>query len=88
MTDVEKQARKRLNLDDEALLSPGDMHGKGTLMITDGQEQGARDRTDDLENEVITKATDKNKRQKGDSANSSASNSVSAGSLEGYRREQ
>jgi hypothetical protein len=36
MTDVEKNARKRINFNDAALLQPDNIGEKGTLMITNG----------------------------------------------------
>jgi hypothetical protein len=85
MEEVERNAKKRLNLD--GMLAPDDDNiDKDTLMITDGTEGGARGEEEVADGRELVK---ENKRQKSDSHNSNSyTNSVSAGSLEGCRREQ
>jgi hypothetical protein len=87
MTDAEKNARKRLILENEDQL-PADLGAKNTLMITDGKLVDGMEEPGNDGRVTTPKAQDKNKRQKGDSNNSAASNSVSAGSFEECRREQ
>jgi hypothetical protein len=88
MTDTEKNAKKRLNLDDQELPPQSAAIEAGTLMITDGQ--GINNSiAEDMLTDKLQNVKDNNKRQKGDSQNSQAfTNSESAGSLEGCRREQ
>jgi hypothetical protein len=88
MTDTEKNAKKRLNLDDQDLPPQSAAIEAGTLMITDGQ--GINNSiAEDMLTDKLQNVKDNNKRQKGDSQNSQAfTNSESAGSLEGCRREQ
>jgi hypothetical protein len=85
MEEVERNAKKRLNLD--GMLAPGDDNiDKDTLMITDGTEGGARREEEVTDGRELVK---ENKRHKSGSQNSNSyTNSVSAGSLEGCRREQ
>jgi hypothetical protein len=87
MTDADKNARKRLILENEDQL-PADIGAKDTLMITDGKLVDGLEEPGNDGRVTTPKAQDKNKRQKGDSNHSAASNSVSAGSFEECRREQ
>jgi hypothetical protein len=87
MTDAEKNARKRLILENEDQL-PADIGAKGTLMITNGKMVDGMEEPGNDGRVTTPKAQDKNKRQKGDNNNSAASNSISAGSFEECLREQ
>jgi hypothetical protein len=86
MTDAEKSARKRINLDDPEIPRSDDDNAKDNLMIADGTGIDNQ-----VEEDLVGTEKDKetNKRQKGDSQNSqSFTNSESAGSFEEFRWEQ
>lgn len=87
MTDININAKRRLEFGNSEQPPPTDVGNSATLMIMDGQPGNLEEGLDDLKDDNNLRGMENAKRQKSDSENSNT-NSRSAGSFEGCRREQ